>query len=99
MAIFLPFGGKVLSTITPGVVCAGEGPITIRPVGPFPAAPYAVTPATRRYANFMITPGSWIVGLYEPVPAPVCGTTSVPPAPVPALPIIMFGVSTPSLGI
>lgn len=97
-AVWLPFAGKVLTVLTPGVVCVGEGPITIRPVGFSPAGPYVITPVTRRYSYFTVSPGSWILGFYSTVPVPgTCDTTSVPPVPVPAFTVIRFGSSLPSL--
>jgi len=97
-AIWLPFAGKVLTVLTPGVVCIGEGPITIRPIALSPAGPYVITPVTRRYSHFTVSPGSWIVGFYSTVPVPgTCDTTSVPPVPVPAFTVIRFGSSLPSL--
>jgi len=98
VSIFLPFGGKVISIIAPGVTCTqGEGPITIRPVGIAPTTPYAVTLATKRYLHSVITPGVWILGLYNPIPNMfVCATDTIPPVSVPVFPIFIFGTSLPS---
>ncbi len=97
IGLFMPFGGKVISIITPGIVCPGEGPITIRPVGIYPTTMYATLPVgTSRYAYKVITPGSWILGLYSTAPVPICGTTTIPPVPVPVIPIQAFGTSLPS---
>ena len=96
-AIFLPFGGKVITTSAVGITCLGEGPITIRPVGLSPVTPYVITLATKRYLYRTPVHGAWIIGLYSPILAPLCATNTTPPAPVPAFPIIFFGVSLPSL--
>lgn len=90
------FGGKVTATTTPGVLCAAQyGAMTITPVGgTFPPTPYVI-PATKN----SITPGAWILGLYNSVLTPgLCYTESVPPVPYPAFTILKFGVSKmPSL--
>lgn len=97
-AIWLPFAGKVVTTFAPGIVCVGEGPITIAPVGLAPVGPYVITFATIRYSQYTVLPGSWILGLYSTVPIPgTCATTSLPPVPVPAFAILRFGSSLPSL--
>ncbi len=93
---YLPFGGKVLLTTNPAVTCVNTegGPITITPIRPaFPPALYATTLTTKRYSNYVIKPGAWIIGLYSPIPNM---TTCINPetgAPVPVLPVIIYGVS------
>ena len=92
----LAFGGKVVSTVNPAIVCTNTegGPLMIVPVrGTYPPGPYATTLTTKRYSNFIITPGTWIIGLYSPVPD---ASTCINPqtgAPVPVLPIKIYGVS------
>jgi hypothetical protein len=85
------FGGKIISTEQPGVLCAAQyGVITIRPIGGlFPPTPYVIE-ATRK----TVSPGGWILGLYNPalVPGP-CYTDSFPPVPYPTFNIIKFGTS------
>lgn len=97
ISIFQPFGGKVLTSFVPGVVCPGEGPVYIKPAGLAPAGPYAADFSVSRYLYKTLLPGSWVIGLYLPTPVPICATTSIPPVPVPVLKIIMFGSSLPSL--
>jgi len=89
--LFEPFAGKVITSFSPGVTCAGEGPIIIKPVTKSPASFYAVTPSTTRYLYKTITPGSLVVGLYLPTLSPICTTWSG--VPFFAFPIIMFGSS------
>lgn len=87
------FGGTVLTSYIPGTSCAGEGPIFIIPKGTYPAGPYAVYPLTLRYANYVVKPGSTILGLYFPIPLPGICYTAVPPFTYPVFPIFSFGVS------
>ncbi|MFA6365017.1 MAG: hypothetical protein WCW78_01315 [Candidatus Paceibacterota bacterium] len=97
-AFFLPFAGKVVTVFTPGVVCVGEGPITIKPISIAPFGPYVITLASKRYPQRTVSPGSWIIGMYSTIPIPgTCDTTSIPPVPVPASTILFFGSSFPSL--
>jgi hypothetical protein len=101
-AIFMPFAGKIIPFPTPLLCTGGEPPIMIKPVGAFPPGMYGVTPLTKRYSYGVLTPGSWVVGFYEVIPAPICFVPIPPPAvpiPVLALPIIKFGVSLPSLSL
>lgn len=96
-SLFRPFGGKVIMNIQPPIICPGEGPITIRPIGFSPPTPYSVTPGTRRFLYYSPAPGSWILGLYAPL-SPICFIpTPLGPIPIPALPIILFGASRPGL--
>lgn len=89
----LPFGGKVISSYTPGIACGGTGPVTITPVGFFPPTPYYIAPGTPAgYGKAL--PGDWILGLYSPTALPTCFTTSFPPLPFPALPVLLYGVSS-----
>ncbi|MFA6407553.1 MAG: hypothetical protein WCV80_02505 [Candidatus Paceibacterota bacterium] len=97
-AIFLPFAGKVITVFTPGVLCVGEGPITIKPIGLAPFGPYVITLASVRHLYKTVSPGSWIIGIYSTIPIPgTCATTSIPPVPVPAFTILRFGSSLPTL--
>lgn len=93
--LFLPFGGKVISTEIPGVTCHGStGPIIIIPNSAlFPSTPYVVTRTTKKYLHKKIQPGVFIIGLYSPVMLPLCETNTEPPAPFFVFPIIMYGVS------
>jgi hypothetical protein len=95
-AITKPFGGRVVMNFIPGVVCPGEGPITIFPAGISAPGPYAVTPGTIRHKFYTPAIGGWILGLHTVV-APVCYIPSpFGPIPFPAFPIVRFGASSPS---
>ncbi|HEY0980398.1 MAG TPA: hypothetical protein VGE18_03265 [Candidatus Paceibacterota bacterium] len=85
-----PFGGKIITTNTPGVLCAAQyGAMVIAPVMIAPPGPYFIRTTTQ-----MVRPGSWILGMYSSVPSiGTCNTTSTPPVPVPAFNIRTFGVS------
>ncbi len=101
-AIFMPFAGKIIPFVTPALCFGGEPPIMIKPVGGMPPGLYGATAATERHLYGALTPGSWVIGLYEVVPAPICFIPIPPPGvpiPIPALPIIRFGVSLPSLSL
>ncbi|PCI20483.1 hypothetical protein COB64_02070 [Candidatus Wolfebacteria bacterium] len=89
-SLLRPFGGKIISTKIPGVKCAAQhGVIAIVPVALFPPAPYIIT-ATKK----VVSPGQWILGLYNPILTPgSCFTTTTPPVPVPTFSITLFGVS------
>jgi len=96
-ALIKPFGGRVVINFVPGVVCPGEGPITIVPAGISAPTPYAVTPGTIRHQSYTPQIGSWILGSHT-VLAPLCYIpTPFGPIPVPVFPIIRFGASSPSL--
>jgi hypothetical protein len=89
----LPISGTVLTTDTSGAVqCIGRGIISVMPFNTAPPAPYYIsygTPAAYGY----LRPGSFIKGLYWPVP--VAGPCFNPETgiPVPVLPIIMYGTN------
>ena len=88
---FRSFGGKVTSTTMPGVTCAAQyGVITITPFGGiFPPTPYVILATSKT-----VSPGKWILGLYNSVIAPgPCYTDSTPPVPYPTFDIFKFGVS------
>lgn len=96
----MPFGGKVLTAPVPGAVCpdvdfAPEDPFIITPALPPAAGPFQQTLSP--YTQFgLVAPGSWILGLYLPVPLPGC-TVVVPPivGPIPVLRAVMWGTSVP----
>ncbi|RJQ30114.1 hypothetical protein C4565_00915 [Candidatus Parcubacteria bacterium] len=94
------FGGKVVTSMAPPIVCSGGlGPITIIPSGIAPAAIYGTQPATGRFMNYAITPGGYVLGLYTPALAPICWIPIPPPGvptPVYAFPIMLYGSSIPS---
>lgn len=86
------FGGKITSTTIPSIVCPGAyGPASILPAGLFPALPYATTLSTAG----SLKPGSWVLGLYNPVPTPgLCySTATVVPTPFPTFNVIKYGTS------
>jgi len=96
ISLYQPFGGRVISTFTPGVTCRGEGPITIRPVGlSTPTGPYVIQLGqTTLYQYYTVHTGSWILGLYNPIPSfTSCFTDSLPPFPVPTFAVKIFGSS------
>ena len=87
------FGGLVITANVPGVICSGGwGPIIIKPAGSSPAALYATTPKTSGLMNSIIT-GKYILGLFTPITAPICWTTSIPSVPIFAFPIIQYSTS------
>jgi len=96
ISILQPFGGKIILTTMPGVSCSpNKGPITIKPVNIAPPSPYVITPLTKSYNN-NVNIGNWIIGLYSPIPLPLCtvgGGFLKAPIPVPVLPIIMYGTN------
>lgn len=97
----MPFAGKIIPLPTP-LVCLGGEAIMIKPSGTMPPGVYGVIPTTERHLYGALTPGSWVIGLYEVVPAPICFIPIPPPGipiPFPAFPIIKFGVSLPSLSL
>ena len=94
--IFMPFGGKVEATEIKGITCdisKSDGPIVIIPKNFAPPGPYAAPPTVKRYDYKKIKKGVWIIGLYSPVPTPLCRTETEPPIPVPVFPIVLYGVS------
>lgn len=95
-AIFMPFGGKVTSPYTAGVVCPGTGPATITPDSFSPATPYYVAPGVLSGYG-ALPPSAYVLGLYNPILTPLCETTSTPPVPYLVFPIIIYGTSTPTL--
>ena len=88
-----PFGGVVSTLTTGGVVCAGYGPIIIKPVGIAPTGPYSVLIPNPFMATFPVTPGVWILGMYTTSTSPGCLTTSVPPVTFPTIPVTIYGTS------
>ena len=87
------FAGKVL-TFLPITCLDGIEVFTIRPVGSISAGPFYLSLTTKRYRNFSITPGSWILGFYDQIPT-LCVTDSVPPGPVTVFEVKRFGSSLP----
>lgn len=90
------FGGRIITAPTPGISCPGGrpgSPLTIVPVSTYPIGPYVgdYNPISMR---FNLTPGSWILGLYMPVPIPECQTQSAPPTPVNGYRTIIHGTSS-----
>lgn len=86
-----PFGGRVVATQQPGVTCAAQyGIVNITPIGGiFPPTPYVIGATTKS-----VTPGGWILGLYNSVLTPgLCYTTTAPPVPYPTFTILKFGAS------
>lgn len=85
LSTFQPFGGKILLSPIPGVVCpAGKigSPFTLVPNGPYPTGPFVGD--YYPVSNFhLLVPGAWILGLTNIVPLPECSTPPVPPATVP----------------
>lgn len=95
LSLYRPFGGKVISTTNPAITCINTegGPIMITPVRAYPPGPYATTLVTRRHSYYVVKPGSWIIGLYNPIPDV---TTCINPetgAPVPVFAIKVYGIS------
>ncbi|MCU0660113.1 MAG: hypothetical protein MUD00_00660 [Candidatus Pacebacteria bacterium] len=88
------FGGRVISTTTPGITCGAQyGMMSIQPVGVFPATGYTITATTQS-----VNPGGWILGLYNATPTTgICYTNTAPPIPVPSFNILKFSTSKPSL--
>lgn len=95
-AVSLPFGGWVITTKVPGVICnTSPGPIVTKPAGVSPFGPYVVISRTKRYAHQIITPGVWILGTYDPIVSfSLCRTTTTPPIPIPVFKINVYGVSS-----
>ena len=94
----MPLGGRILTAPTPGVSCpAGrqpESPFTITPiVATIPPGLY-IGDYNPTSLQFNLTPGSWILGLYLPVPIPECATQTGTPAPVSGLRTIIHGTSS-----
>lgn len=82
--VLQPFGGRIITAPTPGVVCPAG-----KPGSPFTVMPVTAQPSWLMVGDyhpvslpFAVVPSAWILGLYVPVPLPECATTSVPPAPV-----------------
>ncbi len=95
-AIFMPFGGKIVSSYTAGVVCPGTGPAIITPYNTASSTPYYVAPGVMAgYGAF--PPGAYVLGVYNPILTPLCQTTSTPPVPYPVFPVIFYGVSAPTI--
>jgi len=93
ISIFTPFGGKVILTPIPGVVCPTGQPFMIAGSTTI----YVLMPSTKSYLYRTILPSVWTLGLAETLPLPICAITSLPPVPVLARPIIILGTSLPSL--
>ncbi len=98
----MPFGGQVVTAPVPGAVCPD---VDFAPEDPFITTPTILTPpivgpfqqTLSPLTQFgLIAPGSWILGLYLPVPLPDC-TVVVPPivSPIPVLRAVMWGTSLP----
>lgn len=93
-AIFMPFGGKIVSMTTPGIVCPGAGPGIIAPYNVAPPTPYYVAPGTP--SGYGLFPnGAYVLGAYSTTMLPVCVTAAGTPYVV--FPIIMYSISTPTL--
>ncbi|MGI9118385.1 MAG: hypothetical protein ACR2IQ_02460 [Minisyncoccia bacterium] len=58
------FGGRIITTRTPGIVCTGQYWLTTVPNGGFPIP----TPLVIEATNKTITPGINIIGLVDTVP-------------------------------
>jgi hypothetical protein len=89
-------GGKIIMAPTPGISCpAGKpgSPFTILPVSLNQVGPY-IGDYNPISMGFNLTPGSWFLGLYIPVPIPECSTQSAPPAPVSGYRTILHGTSS-----
>ncbi len=89
---FVGFGGRITTAPTPGIVCpAGKlgSPFTLAPNGPFATGPFVgdYYPVSNFY---LLAPGAWILGLYNPVPLPECAI----PVPPPGLPVPVTGFRT-----
>ena len=88
-----PFGGRIIFTVTPSVVCPGFiGPMAIMPAGIFPPYPLAIMPTIRGFPK----PGDQILGLYNPFTQPTCQTTTTPPVSFPVFQIenTTYGLSS-----
>jgi len=94
--IGLGFGGKVVTMVTPPIVCPGQGIITITPAGTYPTTPYVIPLVSVAFRNYTALPTSWILGIYEPVMTPgICWIPGYPPITYPVFPITMYGTSLP----
>ncbi|MDQ5962106.1 MAG: hypothetical protein QG669_499 [Patescibacteria group bacterium] len=90
----MPFGGKVISSGFPGIICPGTGPATIAPYNLATPTPYYVAPGTPSgYGLF--AEGSYVLGLYYGYMFPICETPAGIPFPV--FPVLMYGTSTPTI--
>ena len=89
------FGGRIVTGVTPGVTCWGEGLISITPFGAFSAHPYSIPLANPYlYRNTPAVSGGQILGLFNSILSPGdCYTDSTPPAPYPTFKVLMYGTS------
>lgn len=95
LAQLKPFAGIVVSVTTPPFWCYGEGVITIVPNNESSPFPYVITPLTIPYMSYVVKPKAQIMGetLVEPIFG-LCYYQAGPyPIPIPAFPIISYGVS------
>ncbi len=90
----LPFGGRVLSSNIPGIVCPGTGPVTIAPDGVAPPTPYYIAPGIPAGYGLAFK-SSYILGLYSAKLFPICATAGGEPVLV--FPVLMYGISSPTL--
>jgi hypothetical protein len=92
----VPIGGKIISTTTPGVTCAGynTSPATFQPVTMSAPGPYLFQLTAQRYDYGIVQPNVWFLGLMSPILDTVsCYTDSAPPLVFSTIPIQMFGTS------
>ncbi len=90
----MPFGGKIISSNIPGIVCPGTGPVTIAPISVEPPTPYYIAPGIPAGYGLAFK-SSYILGLYSAKLMPLCATAGGEPVLV--LPVIMYGISSPTL--
>lgn len=90
----MPFGGRVVSSGIPGIVCPGTGPASILPYNVAPPTPYYIAPGIPSgYGLFPV--GSYVLGAYYSSMVPICVLADG--APFPVFPVIMYGISSPTL--
>ena len=89
----MPFGGEIQSSSMSGVTCPGTGPATILPYNTAASTPYYIAPGIP--SGYGLFPqGAYVLGLYYPVMFPICYAGEVP---FPVFPVIMYGVSSPTI--
>ena len=78
---YRPFGGRVLSTTNPPVICNNTEAsyITIQPAGNSTGGPFSTTFGTRRFSYGTLTSSVWVLGWYDTIiDATTCYTQAGP---------------------
>ena len=92
----LPFGGKIIG-LNPALACTNPEvfPILLAPARASYPTQYATAITTRRYSYFTVLPGSWILGLYSPIPDMTTCVDVATGTPKPVIVIKTYGVGKP----